>query len=57
MAKTTAWLVTIVGLLLVPPIMTLVQGMSPSFDIYGWLMAVLVLAIGITKLIRNYSTP
>lgn len=54
MAKTTAWIATIIGLLLVPPIKTWVGGLATA-DIWGWLMAILVLVIGVTKLIRNYS--
>ena len=54
MAKITAWLVTIIGLLLVPPIRTLVAGMA-TFDVWGWLIAIVVLIIGVTKLMRNYK--
>lgn len=55
MAKTTAWLATIIGLLLIPPIKDWVMSLSPTMDVWGWLIAVLVLVIGITKLVRNYK--
>ena len=54
MAKTTAWCATILGLLLVPPIKTMVMGWA-TFDVWGWLVALLVLVVGITKLMRNYK--
>lgn len=54
MAKLTAWLVTIIGLLLVPPIMNFVKGLA-QFDVFGWLLAVLVIVIGVGKLMRNYK--
>ncbi|MEK6858650.1 MAG: hypothetical protein AABX53_01920 [Nanoarchaeota archaeon] len=54
MAKTTAWLATIIGLLLVPPIKTWIMGLA-TFDVWGWLLALLVLVIGVTKLMRNYQ--
>lgn len=55
MAKITAWLVTLIGLLLVPPIRTWVTGLA-TFDMWGWLLALLVLIIGVTKLMRNYQS-
>lgn len=55
MAKTTAWCATIIGLLLVPPIKNWVMGLA-TFDIWGWLLALLVLIIGVTKLMRNYQS-
>lgn len=52
MAKMTAWLVTIIGLLLV----LAEAGLVPSLTAYnGWLIALGVLAIGIGKLVRNYK--
>ena len=52
MAKLTAWLVTIVGILLV-----LKEGgwISALTDYNGWIIAIAVLVIGIGKLMRNYS--
>jgi len=52
MAKLTAWIVTIIGLLL------LIQagGWISSLDTYyPWIFAVAVLVIGIGKLLRNYK--
>ena len=54
MAKTTAWCATIIGLLLVPPIRDWVTGLA-TFDVWGWLVAILVLIVGVTKLMRNYK--
>lgn len=53
MAKLTAWLVTLVGVLLVleqlwPAQIALIQW-------YGWVIALAVLIIGLGKLIRNYK--
>jgi hypothetical protein len=53
MAKLTAWIVTIVGLWLI-----LAQlGWLPTalLSWQGWIIALAVTAIGIGKLIRNYS--
>jgi len=54
MAKITAWLVTLLGILLVLA--------APGFGIISltdawvaWIIALAVLAIGLTKLQRNYS--
>lgn len=53
MAKLTAWIVTIIGLLLVwAQISTLPQ---LSAVLTGWLIALGVLIIGIGKLVRNYN--
>jgi hypothetical protein len=52
MAKLTAWLVTIIGVLL------LLQAggwLTALTDYNPWLIAIGVLAIGITKLVRNYN--
>ena len=51
MAKTTAWLVTLIGILYVLPLL----GLNIGTDISNWLIALSFLIIGITKLIRNYS--
>lgn len=51
MAKLTAWLVTLVGVLLLLPLLGLDIGQSLS----AWLIALAWLAVGIGKLVRNYS--
>ncbi len=51
MAKLTAWLVTIIGVLLILPLI----GVSQLAAYNDWLIAIGVLAIGIGKLIRNYN--
>ena len=51
MAKLTAWLVTIIGVLLILPLI----GVDQLAQYNDWLIAIGVLAIGIGKLIRNYS--
>ena len=51
MAKLTAWLVTLIGILLILPLIGVAQ-----LEAYNdWLIAVGVLIIGVGKLIRNYS--
>ena len=51
MAKLTAWLVTIIGVLLLLPLI----GVSQLEGITKWIVPLAVLAIGIGKLIRNYK--
>ncbi len=54
MAKLTAWLVTILGVWLV-----LAQlGVLPAslLNLQGWIVAIIVLVIGIGKLMRNYKS-
>ncbi|MBA7603435.1 hypothetical protein ES703_10545 [subsurface metagenome] len=51
MAKLTAWVVTILGVLLVLPLIGVVIGTTTN----NWLIAIGVLVIGIGKLVRNYS--
>lgn len=51
MAKLTAWLVTIIGVLLLLPLI----GVSQLAAYNDWLIAIAVLVIGIGKLMRNYS--
>jgi hypothetical protein len=53
MAKLTAWIVTIVGLWLVLAEIGWIPATLLSWQ--GWIIAIAVLAIGIGKLIRNYS--
>ena len=52
MAKITAWVVTIIGLLLV---LAELNWLGPVADYNGWLIAIGVLIIGISKLMRNYK--
>jgi len=51
MAKLTAWLVTLIGILLVLPLI----GVSQLDAISSWIVPLVVLIIGITKLLRNYG--
>ena len=50
MAKTTAWLVTIIGLLLLLKVMGVLAAVT---DYNDWLIAIAVLVIRITKLIKK----
>ncbi len=52
MAKLTAWLVTLIGVLLV---LALLIPATFSGLWFNWVIALAVLVIGISKLIRNYS--
>jgi uncharacterized membrane protein len=54
MAKLTAWLVTVIGALLVLEQQTFVD-LTALTDYNGWLIAIAVLVIGIGKLMRNYQ--
>jgi len=51
MAKLTAWLITVIGVLLILPLLGLDIGVTLS----AWLIALAWLIIGISKLMRNYS--
>ena len=52
MAKLTAWLITIVGVLLVLAAI----GIVSMTDMWvQWVIALAVLVVGIGKLVRNYS--
>ena len=51
MAKLTAWLVTLIGVLLILPALTITL---PAW-IMTWIIPLAVLVIGIGKLIRNYK--
>ena len=51
MAKLTAWLVTIIGVLLILPLL----GVNLGATLNSWLIAIAVLITGIGKLIRNYK--
>lgn len=52
MAKLTAWLVTIIGLLLVLAQLNVLSALT-AYN--GWIIAIAVLVIGIGKLLRNYK--
>ncbi len=54
MAKLTAWLVTVIGILLVLPLID-VDLASILGALNAWLIPLAVLVIGIGKLVRNYS--
>ena len=51
MAKLTAWLVTLIGVLLVLPLL----GVTALAGVSDWLVPVAVLVIGLGKLARNYG--
>jgi hypothetical protein len=51
MAKLTAWLVTIIGILLVLPLL----GVVALEGVADWLVPLAVLVIGLGKLYRNYK--
>jgi len=53
MAKLTAWVVTIIGLLLV--LKAALPTMSLGTLLDTWLIPVGVLVVGVGKLVRNYS--
>jgi hypothetical protein len=51
MAKLTAWLVTLIGVLMVLPLL----GVTALATLSTWLVPLSVLVIGIGKLMRNYK--
>jgi len=51
MAKLTAWLVTLMGVLLVLPLL----GVTALDTLAAWIVPLAVLVIGIGKLMRNYK--
>jgi hypothetical protein len=51
MAKLTAWLVTLIGVLLVLPLI----GVGQLKTLSDWIVPLAVLVIGIGKLLRNYQ--
>jgi len=55
MAKLTAWLVTIIGILLILPLLNVTGIGTASSGLIGWLIALGVLVVGISKLMRNYK--
>ena len=52
MAKLTAWLVTLVGVLLV---LQLLIDLSAYATAINWVVSLAVLVIGVGKLMRNYK--
>ena len=54
MAKLTAWLVTLLGILLILPLLGVTQLGTVTDGILAWIIALDILIIGIGKLIRNY---
>jgi hypothetical protein len=52
MAKLTAWVVTVIGLLLLLEQLN-VLGALTQYN--GWLIAIGVLVVGVGKLLRNYK--
>ena len=56
MAKLTAWLVTLIGVLLILPLIGVTQlGVIGSGGLLDWIIALAVLIIGIGKFVRNYG--
>jgi hypothetical protein len=55
MAKLTAWLVTLVGVLLVLNLIPKVADVLVMAKWFGWAVAIAVLIVGVGKLVRNYS--
>ena len=55
MAKLTAWLMTLVGVLWAADVMDWTTSTVSSNDWMGWLVALSFLVIGISKLMRNYG--
>lgn len=55
MAKLTAWLVTVIGVLLVLAQVPAIADAVSLSSWNGWIIALAVLVIGIGKLVRNYK--
>jgi hypothetical protein len=55
MAKITAWLVTVIGIILILPLITIDLDKILFAGFNSWIIALAVLIIGVAKLIRNYS--
>jgi hypothetical protein len=51
MAKTTAWLITLIGVLMTLPLL----GVTALNALSTWVIPLAWLVIGITKLMRNYK--
>jgi len=54
MAKLTAWIVTLIGAVMVLGLLNL--GFDWSTPLVQWALALAVLVVGIGKLLRNYSS-
>ena len=52
MAKLTAWLVTLVGVLLLLPLL----GVDVGATLSAWLIGLAWLVVGVGKLMRNYGS-
>jgi len=55
MAKLSAWLVTLIGVLWAVDVLDLTSSTVNSSDWMGWLVALAFLVMGIGKLMRNYK--
>ena len=55
MAKLTAWIVTILGVLLLLPLLGVDALGTATTGYLGWIIALGVLVVGIGKMIRNYK--
>jgi len=55
MAKLTAVLVTLLGVLLLLPLLGVTQLGTPTDGVLAWLIALAVLVIGVGKLLRNFK--
>jgi len=55
MAKLTAWLVTLLGVLLALPLLGVTQLGTATDGVLAWIVVLAVLIIGIGKLLRNYK--
>ena len=55
MAKLTAVLVTLLGVLLLLPLLGVTQLGTPTSGVLGWLVALVVLVVGVGKLLRNFK--
>ena len=53
MVKLNAWLIIIVGVILLLPLIGIDQLGTPTEGVLAWLLALGVLAIGISQLIRK----
>ncbi|MDE1848557.1 MAG: hypothetical protein KGH55_00820 [Nanoarchaeota archaeon] len=54
MAKVTAWLITVIGVFMILGLVG-IPGFSWGDMWVQWVLALLVAAVGVTKLIRNYG--
>ena len=55
MAKLSAWLVTLIGVLWAVDVLDLTSSTVNSSDWMGWLVALAFLVMGIGKIMRNYK--